>query len=175
MVKQETGRLRSNSSIPAFKHLTSHLAKKWRNANMGQSITKAVSENESTAFCDKIRYTAKTQTTGGRRGAGSNSDDGRLDVKFSMSGGPGTGTNPERLFAAGWPDCFISAIGLAMAWRKLKLPAGPTSKWTRARLATLTSCELDSVSAWLAWSVGDANQTCRYSEATRGNIDVRIN
>ena len=60
----------------------------------------------------KVRYTAKTHTSGGRRGGVSQSDDGRLDVKFSAPGVPGTGTNPEQLFAAGWSACFISAMGL---------------------------------------------------------------
>src|SRR3984957_19995397 len=58
----------------------------------------------------KVRYTAKTHTSGGRRGGVSRSDDGRLDVKFSAPGVPGTGTNPEQLFAAGWSACFISAM-----------------------------------------------------------------
>jgi osmotically inducible protein OsmC len=39
-----------------------------------------------------VRYTAKTHTFGGRRGGVSRSDDGRLDVKFSAPGFPGTGT-----------------------------------------------------------------------------------
>jgi lipoyl-dependent peroxiredoxin len=60
----------------------------------------------------KVQYTAKTNTSGGRRGGVSRSDDGRLDVKFSAPGVPGTGTNPEQLFAAGWSACFISAMGL---------------------------------------------------------------
>jgi lipoyl-dependent peroxiredoxin len=38
---------------------------------------------------EKILYTSRT-------------DDGRLDVKISWPGGPGAGTNPEQLFAAGW-------------------------------------------------------------------------
>ena len=42
----------------------------------------------------KVRYTAKTHTSGDRRGGVSNSDDGRFDVKFSAPGVPGTGTNP---------------------------------------------------------------------------------
>jgi osmotically inducible protein OsmC len=40
-----------------------------------------------------VRYTAKTHTSGGRRGGVSHSDDGRLDVNFSAPGVPGTGTN----------------------------------------------------------------------------------
>src|SRR5467141_8339 len=69
-----------------------------------------------------VRYTAKTDTFGGRRGGVSHSDDGRLDVKFSAPGVPGTGTNPEQLFAAGWSACFISAMGVVASKMKVKLP-----------------------------------------------------
>ena len=54
---------------------------------------------DSTQEAVKVRYTAKTHTSRGRRGGVSRSDDGRLDVKFSAPGVPGTGTNPEQLFA----------------------------------------------------------------------------
>src|SRR6202041_583794 len=70
----------------------------------------------------KVRYTAKTHTSGGRRGGVSHSDDGRLDVKFSAPGVPGTGTNPEQLFAAGWSACFISAMAVVANRMKIKLP-----------------------------------------------------
>ncbi len=50
---------------------------------------------------DKVLYTAKTHTTGGRDGA-SRTSDGRLDVKLSSPGSSVAGTNPEQLFAAGW-------------------------------------------------------------------------
>lgn len=66
----------------------------------------------STQEVMKVQYTAKTHTSGGRRGGVSRSDDGRLDVKFSAPGVRGTGTNPEQLFAAAWSACFISAMGL---------------------------------------------------------------
>src|SRR5215216_5892859 len=71
---------------------------------------------------DKVLYTAKTHTTGGRDGA-SRTSDGRLDVKLSSPGASGGGTNPEQLFAAGWSACFMSAIGLAAAQKKIALPA----------------------------------------------------
>ena len=64
-----------------------------------------------TTQVEKVLYTAKTHTTGGRDGA-SRSSDGRLDVKLSTPGGPGDGTNPEQLFAAGWSACFIGAMSL---------------------------------------------------------------
>ena len=66
----------------------------------------------STQEVTKVKYTAKTHTLGGRRGGISRSDDGRLEVNCSAPGVPGTGTNPEQLFAAGWSACFISAMGL---------------------------------------------------------------
>jgi len=70
----------------------------------------------------KVLYTGKTHTTGGRGGA-SRSSDGRLDVKLSSPGGPGNGTNPEQLFAAGWSACFEGAMGLAARKMKVALPA----------------------------------------------------
>jgi len=69
-----------------------------------------------------IVYTAKTHTTGGRDGGSSRTSDGRLDVKFSIPGGPGNGTNPEQLFAAGWSGCFTSAIRIGAGKMKVKLP-----------------------------------------------------
>ena len=68
-----------------------------------------------------ILYTGKTHTTGGRNGQ-SRSDDNRLDISLSLPGSNRAGTNPEQLFAAGWSACFIGAIGLAAAKRKMKLP-----------------------------------------------------
>ena len=77
----------------------------------------------STQEAMKVLYTAKTHTSGGRRGGVSQSDDGRLDVKFSPPVVPGIGTNPEQLFAAGWSACFISAMGLVANKMKVTLPA----------------------------------------------------
>src|SRR6185369_10851328 len=71
---------------------------------------------------DKVLYTAKTHTTGGRDGA-SRTSDGRLDVKLSSPGAAGGGTNPEQLFAAGWSACFLSAIGVVAGQMKVALPA----------------------------------------------------
>src|SRR5436190_24269416 len=70
----------------------------------------------------KVLYTAKAHTTGGREGGASRTSDGRLDVKLSIPGGPGNGTNPEQLFAAGWSACFTSAMKGVAAKMKVKLP-----------------------------------------------------
>src|SRR5690348_4252665 len=70
----------------------------------------------------KLLYTAKAHTTGGREGGSSRTSDGRLDVKLSVPGAPGTGTNPEQLFAVGWSACFLSAIKHVAYKMKVKLP-----------------------------------------------------
>jgi lipoyl-dependent peroxiredoxin len=79
-----------------------------------------------TMTLEKVLYTAKAHTTGGRDGA-SRSSDGRLDIKLSvpkqMGGADKPGTNPEQLFAAGWSACFMGAMGVAAAKMKTRLPA----------------------------------------------------
>jgi osmotically inducible protein OsmC len=132
---------------------------------------------------ENVQYTAKTHTTGGRAGT-SRSDDGRLDVKLSIPGTSGTGTNPEQLFAAGWSACFEGAMGLAARKMKITLPAETAidaevylcntdgAYFLRARLnINLAGLERESAQAL----VDAAHQTCPYSKATRGNIDVTIN
>jgi lipoyl-dependent peroxiredoxin len=132
-----------------------------------------------------VRYTAKTHTSGGRRGGISHSDDDRLDVQFSAPGVPGTGTNPEQLFAAGWSACFISAMGLVASRMKVKLPAEAAVDaeidlcnsgdvyFLRARLnVSLPGLEREVAQAIVDTTHGE---TCAYSNATRGNIDVTIN
>ena len=71
---------------------------------------------------EKVIYTAKVHTTGGRVGS-SRSDDGKLDVKLTRPGTSGAGTNPEQLFAAGWSACYQSAMELVARRMKVALPA----------------------------------------------------
>ncbi|RTE44556.1 Ohr family peroxiredoxin, partial [Acinetobacter junii] len=73
------------------------------------------------AQLEKVLYTARAHTTGGRDGA-SRTDDGRLDVTLSSPGTSGTGTNPEQLFAAGYSACFIGAIKAVAGKQKISLP-----------------------------------------------------
>ncbi len=132
---------------------------------------------------EKVLYTAKTHTTGGRDGA-SRSSDGRLDVKLSSPGTAGGGTNPEQLFAAGWSACFLGAMGVAASKMKVTLPAeravdaevdlglSDGGFLLRARL----NVSLPGLDREVAQSIVDAaHQICPYSKATRGNIDVAIN
>jgi Ohr subfamily peroxiredoxin len=130
----------------------------------------------------KVLYTARTHTTGGRDGA-SRSADGRLDIKLSSPGSTGAGTNPEQLFAAGWSACFLGAIGHAARRMKVFLPADVAidaevdlcmtgdAYLLKARLIA----NLPGLDRKLAQAIIDAaHQTCPYSKATRGNIDVTI-
>lgn len=133
---------------------------------------------------DKLLYTAKVHTTGGRDGA-SRSSDGNLDVKLSTPGTTRAGTNPEQLFAAGWSACFLSAIAHLAAQRKISLPAdryidtevdlgtNEEGYLLRARL----NVHLPGLDREVAQSLVDAahQNTCPYSKATRGNIEVAIN
>ena len=139
----------------------------------------------STQETAKVLYTAKTHTEGGRRGGASQSNDGRLDVKFTSPIVPGTGTNPEQLFAAGWSACFISAMALVASKMKVKLPADAAvdaeidlcnsgdAYFLRARL----NVSLPGLEREVAHAIVDDthSKTCAYSNATRGNVDVTIN
>jgi osmotically inducible protein OsmC len=131
-----------------------------------------------------VRYTAKTHTSGGRRGGVAHSDDDHLDVKFSAPGAPGTGTNPEQLFAAGWSACFISAMGVVARRMKVTLPTDVAVDaeidlcssgdiyFLRARL----NVSVPGLEREVAQAIVDATHgaTCAYSNATRGNIDVTV-
>jgi len=132
---------------------------------------------------DKVLYTAKAHTTGGRDGA-SRSSDGRLDVKLSTPGTAGQGTNPEQLFAAGWSACFEGAMAYVAQQQKIALPAGTaidaevdlnlgdSGFFLRARM-NVSLPGLDRGTAQRL--VEAAHQTCPYSKATRGNIEVTFN
>src|SRR5882757_2520800 len=85
-------------------------------------IARQLEKEPAMTQLEKVLYTAKTHTTGGRDGA-SRTSDGRLDVKLSSPGTAGGGTNPEQLFAAGWSACFEGAMGLAAHQMKVALPA----------------------------------------------------
>ena len=131
---------------------------------------------------EKVIYTAKAHTTGGRDGA-SRTDDGRLDIKLSPPGMGGSGTNPEQLFAAGYSACFIGAMKAVAGKMKLTLPVdlavdaevdlGPTAG--AYGIAARLNVSLPGMERAAAQALLDAaHKVCPYSNATRGNIDVRI-
>jgi osmotically inducible protein OsmC len=134
---------------------------------------------------DKVVYTAKAHTTGGREGR-STSDDGLLDVKLSppkAMGGAGNATNPEQLFAAGYSACFMGALKHVASMKKIAVPADasidaevdigpiPQGFGIAARLAI----NLPGMDRAVAQDlVNTAHQVCPYSNATRGNIVVEL-
>ena len=136
-----------------------------------------------TAKLEKVLYTAKAHTTGGRDGA-SRTDDGRLDIKLSSPGTAGTGTNPEQLFAAGYAACFIGALKAVAGMQKINLPADMAidssvdlGKVGQAYgIAATLNVSLPGMEREAAQKLVDAaHQVCPYSNATRGNIDVKVN
>ncbi|GAB2487968.1 MAG: organic hydroperoxide resistance protein [Comamonas sp.] len=134
------------------------------------------------ASLDKVLYTARAHTTGGRDGA-SRTDDGRLDIALSSPGGAGQGTNPEQLFAAGYSACFIGALKAVAARQKVTLPQdlsvdaevdlGPVGQ--AYGIAVRMAIHLPGLDKSAAQQLVDAaHQVCPYSNATRGNIDVQL-
>jgi Ohr subfamily peroxiredoxin len=135
----------------------------------------------------QILYTAHSTATGGRDGRAVSSDK-HLEVKLStpkeLGGAGGDGTNPEQLFAAGYAACFLSAMKFVAAATKLALPAdaavnaevgiGPNDKGGFGLAAELKVSlpGLDSAAAQAL--VAKAHEVCPYSNATRGNIDVKV-
>ena len=131
-------------------------------------------------------YTAEAVVEGGRQGHGRTSD-GRLDVDLSvpveMSGAGGPGTNPEQLFAVGYAACFQSALMGVARGRKLdasdsritsRVGIGPTGHggFTLSVSLDLHAPHLSRVEA--AELMARAHERCPYSNATRGNIEVKL-
>ena len=136
----------------------------------------------TTMLREGVLYTAKTHTTGGREGQ-SRSSDGRLDVKLTLPGTPGNGTNPEQLFAAGWSACFEGAMAAAARQMKVALPpdlaidaemdlrlmGGEYSLGARLNVS-VPGVARDVAQAL----VNSAEGTCPYSKAIKGNVPVTI-
>jgi osmotically inducible protein OsmC len=133
-----------------------------------------------------ILYTAVAHATGDGRNGHATSDDGVVDVEMRIPkelGGPGGGTNPEQLFAAGYAACFHSALKFAAG----PMGADTTDSEVSASVGIglvegggfglsveldvdLPKMERDAAEALVA----RAHAVCPYSNATRGNIDVTL-
>lgn len=135
----------------------------------------------------QILYTAQATATGGRDGRAV-SNDSKLDVKLStpkeLGGAGGEGTNPEQMFAAGYSACFLSALKFVAMHGKVTLPAdaavaaqvgiGPNGNGGFGLTAEL-SVSLPGLDQSTAQAlVNKAHEVCPYSNATRGNIDVKV-
>jgi lipoyl-dependent peroxiredoxin len=136
---------------------------------------------------EKVLYQARAKAIGGRDEGHAASSDGALDVQLTRPrelGGPGgTGTNPEQLFAAGYSACFLSAMKFVARRDKIAIPADASVESTigigaipngfgieaelHVSLPGLPRSEAEAL-------VEKAHIVCPYSNATRGNIDVRL-
>ena len=135
-------------------------------------------------------YTAHAHTPGGRTGT-SATDDGRLSVTLDtpkeMGGNGGQGTNPEQLFAAGYSACFLGAMKAVARGGSVKVPDDATidasasfgenanegaKGFNIAAELKITLPGLDRADAEAL--VHKAHEVCPYSNATRGNVDVRL-
>lgn len=138
--------------------------------------------NSQVKTIEQVLYTGTVHVTGGREGR-AQSDDGRLQTDLTPPGGKGTGTNPEQLFAAGWSACFIGAMKHNAAGLGLRVP-GDVAVDAAVDLATDDSgfmlqarlkVSLPGLNPEAAQRLVEAaHQTCPYSKATRGNINVQI-
>jgi len=135
---------------------------------------------------EKVMYRAHAKATGGREGRALFSDnvlDLKLTVPREMGGAGEVGTNPEQLFAAGYSACFLGALKYVAGQQKVILPAAtsiegsvgigqiPTGFGIEVELRiSVPGLPREQVEAL----VQKANIVCPYSNATRGNIDVKL-
>jgi Ohr subfamily peroxiredoxin len=133
-----------------------------------------------------VLYKAKATATGGGRDGHTRSEDGKLDFQLSVPkelGGPGGGgTNPEQLFATGYAACFLGAMRFAAAQEKVTVPPDATVSAEvgigkieggfnidvelTVHVPGLDKAAVDDL-------VAKTHKVCPYSNATRGNVDVR--
>lgn len=135
---------------------------------------------------DNIGYTAEALATGDGRNGHVRSDDGRIDQNLAVPagmGGSGDGSNPEQLFAAGYAACFHSALQTVARAQKVQL--ADTSVGARVHiggngeggfeLAVELEVVIPSLPHDQAQALADAaHKVCPYSNATRGNISVKV-
>jgi lipoyl-dependent peroxiredoxin len=135
----------------------------------------------------KVLYTARATVKGGRADGHAVTDDGVLEVNIRPPkelGGDGTGTNPEQLFAAGFAACFESALSVVARRKKLdaddaevdskvELSANESRGFDLAVAMDVTLPSIDDADAAVDL-VEAAHKVCPYSNATRGNIEVRL-
>ena len=130
-------------------------------------------------------YTTAATASGGREGHVKSSD-GTLDVVLSRPvelNGPGAGTNPEQLFAAGYAACFHSALQVVGHRRRIDtvdstvtvdVTLGPIGGG-RYGLAVAITASVPNVDDDTARQlVAAAHEVCPYSNAVRGNIEVTV-
>jgi lipoyl-dependent peroxiredoxin len=154
---------------------------------IGPAVRRAICRSREWSEMARVLYTAEATVTGGRASGHGRTTDGALDVQLRSPkemGGEGGGTNPEQLFAVGYAACFEGALGVI--GRRERAEVGDVSIDSRVSLLPTEergfklAVELDVTLPQVqdperaARIVAAAHQVCPYSNATRGNIDVRL-
>ena len=137
----------------------------------------------------EVLYKAHATASGGGRDGRSHTDDGKIDVSLSvpaeLGGDGGAGTNPEQLFATGYAACYLGALRLVSG--KAGTPVGPDTK-VHSTVGFGKNTRGEGFNLDIALKVTDhgldqaviddliqtAHQVCPYSNATRGNVDVKL-
>jgi len=134
----------------------------------------------------KNLYTIGAKATGGRNGH-VKSENNVLDLEVRMpkalGGANDDYANPEMLFAAGYAACFDSALNLVI--KQSKVQTGETTVTVKVSIGQLENggfglaaelqANIPGVSLEEAEVLTEkAHQVCPYSNATRGNIEVKI-
>lgn len=134
-----------------------------------------------------VLYETRARATGGRDGHAETlaaTLSVRLTTPKELGGAGGEGNNPEELFAAGYAACFIGAMKVVGGQEKISIPAdvsvtstvgiGPRSEGGFG-LEVALAVSLPGLDAAVAEAlVEKAHLVCPYSNATRGNIDVKL-
>jgi osmotically inducible protein OsmC len=133
-----------------------------------------------------VLYTAVAHATGDGRNGHTRTDDGQLDLDVRVPpelGGPGGATNPEQLFALGYSACFHSAVKLVAMRDKLDTTDSEVSATVGLGmldnggfgLAVELDVSLPALDRETATALVErAHEVCPYSNATRGNIVVKL-
>ena len=134
----------------------------------------------------KILYSTTATATGEGRNGHTATEDGLVDVDVRVPkemGGEGGATNPEQLFAAGYAACFHSALKLVAP--TMKIDATDSAVSVTVGLGMLeggafnVALEIDvhvpNASNEEAQALVErAHEVCPYSNATRGNVEVKL-
>lgn len=134
----------------------------------------------------KKLYETQATVTGGRSGH-VKSENGVLDLQVrppkALGGANDDFTNPEMLFAAGYSACFDSALNLVI--KQKRITTGETSVTAKVAIGQLENggyglaaelhANIPGVTLEQAQElIETAHQVCPYSNATRGNMDVKL-
>ncbi|MGR9251212.1 organic hydroperoxide resistance protein [Rhizobium leguminosarum] len=130
----------------------------------------------------KIFYKTRATATGGRSGRTA-LDDGSLALDLALPGSGKAGANPEQLFAMGYAACFDNALPVAA--KQLKLTPSGTRTSVEVGIGQIAeggyALDIDLYVEVQGLDEADArklaevtHRVCPYSNATHGNIDVRL-